>query len=156
MICSINEIIENIDNLEPTKLFYYSSCYGYLEGIELSIESVEDDFYALESMLIYAVDNNYINIIKYVIANKYLVDDQYILEISSKLNRTEIIKMLIDNGADVNFNGDCVLRNAILHNNVDLINYLIEHNADINKLNELHKRKLNILLRKNKLNNIYE
>ena len=43
----------------------------------------------------------------------------------------EVVKYLVDNGADIHANDDCALRWAAEHGRLEVVKYLIDNGADI-------------------------
>ena len=72
-----------------------------------------------------------------------LIDNgaEYPLINASTNGSLEIVKMLVEKGADVNkldSNGNTPLSITCSNNNIAIINYLIDHNADVNQGNALY------------------
>ena len=62
-------------------------------------------------------------------------------------NSIEIIKILIENGADINIqnkNGTSALIFACENNNFDMVKFLIDNNVDINSINKNGKSAIDI------------
>lgn len=71
-------------------------------------------------------------------------------------NKNKIVEYLISIGADVQYFENISLDYAITHENIDLIKILINAGANVNEIYPKNFKKLNLLLRKDKLNKLYE
>jgi ankyrin repeat protein len=71
-------------------------------------------------------------------------------------NKNKIVEYLISIGADVQCFENISLDYAITHENIDLIKILINAGANVNEIYPENFKKLNLLLRKDKLNKLYE
>jgi len=79
------------------------------------------------------------------------------LIISCKKGNLNIVKLLVDNGADINKKnkyGDTPLTISCEKGNFDIIKYLVEKGADINLFNSTGTSPLNILCRKSSENSL--
>eukprot|EP00833_Pecoramyces_ruminatium_P018269 jgi/Orpsp1_1/1192301/evm.model.d7180000092096.1 len=80
---------------------------------------------------------------KYIISKNN--DNYYLYNFCIRYNNENMIKFLIEHGADVNeenHNGETALFIACLSGNEDLVKYLVEHGANINKKNKYGKTPL--------------
>jgi len=84
-----------------------------------------------KSPLDLAIKNNMERIINYLIYNGAKIDDNSLIE-AAKVNNLNIIKHLVDNGADVKIN-NTPLTIAIQNRNEAMVRYLIYCGVDINK-----------------------
>lgn len=157
-INNIVELIQNISNLSLDEFFKYSCEYDYLDGIKLLHKMSFINTSLIQTNLISgAIINNYVDIIEFSIENKLLSYDMNNFFYESLIfKRTEIINLLIKNGADIHVCNELVLNYAVNEKNVALIKYLIEHGSKINFLNNKEIKQMNILLRKEKINYLYE
>ncbi|XP_057319948.1 putative ankyrin repeat protein RF_0381 [Microplitis mediator] len=62
------------------------------------------------------------------------------LHVAAELGRFDVIKVLINNGADPNaeaVNNQSVLYHAVCGGNYEIVDYLLEHGADVNRKNDV-------------------
>jgi len=63
-------------------------------------------------------------------------NDNYVIQMASKNNNYNVAKLLIEKGAEVNANNNYTLKIASDNNNQDITKLLIENGADIHAVNE--------------------
>lgn len=124
--------------------FLIASAFGDLKYIKkyLINNDINQKDYKGDNALNYAIKNNQIKIIKYLIKNKIKINNQNSDNISPLIyaiinHRDEILNILIDNNADLtitNEDGLDPLMFAIIHNNKEAINILKNKNIDLNKI----------------------
>ena len=70
---------------------------------------------------------------------------------ATRFNRTDVIKRLVDEGADVNrqdrWYKDTPLHMAALYNNTEAVRLLLDNGADINLINNGNKTPLHVALK---------
>lgn len=79
----------------------------------------------------------HINIIKYFIENKIQINKESLLSISYNFGQKNIVKYLIENGVNINKKNKRYISPLIIackNNNEDLVKFLIEFEADVNKI----------------------
>lgn len=86
-----------------------------------------------------AAYNNRIHVVRYLIkkdANISLYDN-YALEVACELGHEEIVKLLVNAGADTNTNYGAPIRYAMMNARIPIVDYLIDKGADIHCKNEI-------------------
>lgn len=84
--------------------------------------------------------------------NKYCMDKPGIGNIAEPQDPNVVIKELIDAGADINninIEDTTPLTRAVINNNVEMVQILLYHGANINRLNRNHKNLANIVMENN-------
>jgi len=127
-----NKIIESI---KEDKLDELKNCLSDSSVLLTQINSEEFD------LLIYTIENDASpTIIEYIISQypslNYYSYDKSPLSCAISVNNLELVKLLIDHGADVNKKDefeDEPLVHAIKTGNNDIIKYLIDHDANIDQ-----------------------
>lgn len=96
--------------------------------------------YLLNERLVEASENGDINMVKRLIqigATSYDIA----LKEASLFGHLEIVKYLIEKGANIQANNNLALRMAVMNKHLDIVKYLIENGADIHINNEYILRK---------------
>jgi hypothetical protein len=75
----------------------------------------------------------YLEVIKYLVENGADIHscDDYALGCASYFGRLEVVKYLIDNGANIHGNDDASLRCASSNGHLEVVKFLLENGADI-------------------------
>ncbi len=89
-------------------------------------------------ILINSIRSDKLDIVKYLI-DKYLIDkyslnNNEILMIASKNGSLNVVKYILEKGADIHADSDEALRLASSNANIETVKYLVGHGADISKL----------------------
>ena len=88
----------------------------------------------MDRPLIYASMNGQLELVKYLIKEQganIILDENKALRTASCYGHLEIVKYLIENGADVHSFNDQALRYASGYGHLEIVKYLIENGADI-------------------------
>ncbi len=81
-------------------------------------------------ILRYIAQNNYIDVLKYLLSEgSPNIDDS--LMFASSFGRLGMIKYILSLGADIHYDDDIALRIAFSHNQIDAVIELLNHGADI-------------------------
>jgi hypothetical protein len=117
-----------INTNQPNAAIHFLLQNGAIPNGEILLLAMTKQRYDLAKQFIKAgVDVNY----RYPLARNY-ADGMTALLYASKWNNLEIVKMLIENGADMNvreINGNTALALAQANGNKEISNFLIEHGA---------------------------
>ena len=88
----------------------------------------------MDRPLIYASMNGQLELVKYLIKEQganIILDENKALRTASCYGHLEIVKYLIENGADVHSFNDQALRYASGYGHLEIVKYLVEQGADI-------------------------
>lgn len=125
---------------------------GNLERV-ISLIDESADIKKKNRILIIAIENGFLDIVKYLIsigADIHLEND-ILIHLAIKHNQTEIISFMIDNGADIYSNGDIVTYNAVINNNTDTVKLLVQHDK---KIHEKYCNALQLLAKRGNLDTL--
>jgi hypothetical protein len=101
-----------------------------LDVMKLFIERGADIELRKQDYLIFACENNSKNCIKFLL-DKQSITDEAFLEICFWEDNNEIIQLFIDNGIDVNCQGNKAILNAFLKGHEKTVKFLLEKGAKI-------------------------
>lgn len=149
LLCFQPEALAKLTNAEFIK---YCKIGSY-ENIERMIKEGADVNATPEDLLSYStystttplwaavINNPDDNVVKLLIRNGAFVNKHSnfgILETAVFYKRSfELIKFLVENGADININTASIFQNAMYHpNSAELIQYLISKGADVNEIGD--------------------
>lgn len=132
MINTLEDLKNNIDNLSNAKILQYSLKFDYVDGFEKCLTYYKQKYNGFESGIISKCikDKNY-KIFKYLIdkqTNNSVYCFNYDLICIKYVNENKKI--------DINHNDDTLLRNAAFHGNYDVVKYLIDNGANVHVNNE--------------------
>lgn len=117
-----------------------SSFYHNLEITKLLLNNVSSDFdiNSDDSVILYtAVDHNYnFELIKLLIDHGADVNGEGIFKYVVYKGNVDIIKLFIEKGVDINSNDGLILKWAINYNNFEILNILINLNVNIEPYKE--------------------
>ncbi len=83
--------------------------------------------YEYDKIAIAAIINGHLGIIKYLINNKNInTFSEYLLYKAAYYGQTEIVKYLVENGADIHMDVNTALKTAASYGFIDIIKYFIE------------------------------
>ncbi|AQN67962.1 ankyrin repeat protein [Saudi moumouvirus] len=90
----------------------------------------------LNDLLEWGITNQLYQIINFCLSKGVNINKSngYALRLASKLGNLEIVKLLVESGAEIN-NGNCSVVYAAVYNHPHVLNYLIQNGADINEMN---------------------
>ncbi len=77
--------------------------------------------------------NQYINEDYSLTLNNQLINDSF--KSACRNDHLNVVKYLVEKGADIHVNNEIALRNAIYYGNIDVIKFLVENGANIHILN---------------------
>ena len=109
-----------------------------LDTVKLLLKHIPSDFDINQykdiggSILINAVNNCDINVIKSFVEHGADVNAHNVFESVVQKGNVDVIKYFIEKGVDINSNDGLVLKWAVYNNNFELLNILLERNVDIN------------------------
>ena len=94
---------------------------------------IENNFITNDEALIYASSNGHLDVVKYLVDHGANVnaDDDEALIWASKNGHLDVVEYLVDNGANVNAEDDYALRLASENGHTDIVKYLVDHGANI-------------------------
>ena len=74
-----------------------------------------------------------LDVIKYLIENGADIHagDDYILRYSAYIGHFEVVKFLVENGANISARNDCALINAATYGHFEIVEFLMEKDKDI-------------------------
>lgn len=89
-----------------------------------------------DEALFLAIQNGHLDIIKYLVQNgaDILTGESTLIIDAVESNRLDITEYLLENGIDVHYNDEMPLRIAINFNNLDMVKLLLNYGAEINDL----------------------
>jgi ankyrin repeat protein len=73
--------------------------------------------------------NGHLEVVKYLVDNGADVNGG--IESASKNGQFEILKYLVENGADVNHDGGWIIVEASMNGHLEVVKYLVENGADV-------------------------
>jgi len=127
--------IINYKILNYNDLIYESSLKGHLEVIKFI--NINNIYNKINYAFIVAAYNGNLDIINYFIHEfNYIdiIDINFALIYSSGRCDLEIIKFLINNGADIHYNNEYALEVNIKNNRIDIVKYLLDLYKNIDNL----------------------
>jgi ankyrin repeat protein len=94
------------------------------------------------SLLRWASQNGHIEVVKLLLEKGANIhaDDDFSLRIASQQGHLEVVKLLIENGANVNAQDDYSLRWASQNGHIEVVKLLLENGADIHAVGDLSLR----------------
>lgn len=138
----MNNSVQILENLKArtkisdnTAILYHLIENDDLENIKLLVNSGANAE-ACELLRLTVCQSNNLEIIKCIVDH---IDMEYIneaLELAALFNKSEMVKYLVDFGADVSFRGYAAMHYAAEKGNWDLVKYLIEHGSDLHSSDE--------------------
>ena len=75
--------------------------------------------------------NGHLDIVKYLVENGADANVNYALKWASMNGHLEVIKYLVEHGADITADGNHALRWASRNGHLEVVKYLVEHGADV-------------------------
>jgi ankyrin repeat protein len=91
--------------------------------------------------LIKAIKSGNLGEVKLLLSSNIVGDNKdEALITASSYDQVEIVKFLLDNGADVHYEEEQALRTAVLYNKLNAVKILLENGADITELVETWAR----------------
>lgn len=140
--------------------FLIDSCiFGKINDVKYAIKNGADINYKNDSAIRYAYVNFCDDIVIYLINNGANIhfDDDKLLKYAVNYRLFYLFKLLIDKKANENIDDKFIVDTLIVNNDFEMLEYFIVSGADVNLINDINiKNKINISLRKSKLNKIYE
>lgn len=90
--------------------------------------------------LLEAIENNNVSKVREILNSGVDInvekDGEFPLETACWIGNKEVVELLIENGADVNFADECEFRTSLMlasrHGHTEIVKLLIEHGADVN------------------------
>lgn len=137
---SEEDILTSMQKLNPKQLLIKSAKYGILKGVKMAIERGAN---ANDGRPIGSASlNGYFDIVKYLVENGANIhyDFEYSLACASHNGHLDIVKYLVEHGADINCNNTYALVWASSKKHLNVVKYLVEHGADIHTDNDLPLR----------------
>lgn len=119
----------HIDNDYPLR---YASKDGYIEIVEILIINGANIHSEDDQALKWAANNNRLDVVKLLINYGSNINDGSFLIVPSMKGYFEIVKILIENGANIHYNNDTALKIASLYGHLKIVKLLIENGAKIN------------------------
>lgn len=138
---NIFKFIEDIDiSISGDKLLVYSSKYGFYDAVRYLVEKGVDPHFQYDLALRWAVDFNYLEIVKYLVerpdckvCNKQCIHgsdihvlDDCVLRWAAEFGYLDIVKYLVNAGANIHAGDDIALLVAVESNHFDIVKYLVE------------------------------
>lgn len=143
-----SEIDLTYKNSFSQTLFIYAASYEkYVKQLELILryhkEKVMDQVYRYKKNALYvAIDNDNVKGVKVLLnygfnpnADAMIGNRDRPIILASQKNNFDVVKLLIENGAEVNVINHMKfspLRNAIFNKNIEMVRYFINNEADVN------------------------
>jgi|GEM_PF-3566099 len=110
------------------------------KGLEFLISVIDDDIYEVEEFKKDNIDLNYSYYKDYEIEDKdTILRGETALMLASKNNFMDILKLLINSGANLNLkdkNGSNALLKAVEKKNIDIVKLLLKYDLDVNEINK--------------------
>jgi len=140
-----DELFKNLglDKLSPDDMLDKSIELGILKGVKLAIKNGADVHYGNDLMLVKSCDFGHYDLVKYILSiglNRW-VDSG--LRYSCQKNRIDIVKLLLDNGADIHTENEYCLKIAVEYYYFDLTKYLLKRGANIHATNDWCIKRVN-------------
>ena len=117
------------------RFIYYTSLmkekhqFEYTGGNFKKQHELLEDF---EGIVTKAIEEGELNLFKFVLENsKEKYDDDLLLGYASKLGQLDIVKYLVQRGANINFLDGFVLFNASKYGHLEVVKFLVEHGANV-------------------------
>lgn len=123
------DIIKLLFKKEKKKVLDYHIDYCNIKNIDI-LDFLYKKGVDLGKVLEHACKTNNINIVR-CLAKKRIKYKDYFLSIASQYGYFDIVKILIENGADLHYWNDVALCKSAYYGNLDMVKYLIEKGADI-------------------------
>jgi len=104
--------------------------YGHVDIVKYLIEKGADVHVWHEYALKYAIENKHLEVVKLLVENGANVNEEGVLSSAAAYGDLEIVKYLVEHGAANNW----ALRWAVENEHTEIVKLLIERGADINVL----------------------
>lgn len=122
---------------DPNTALQFGSVTNDVDLVRLAIERGAE-LYMIHPIS-NSITNDSFNVFKYLIDNNYYINKNYLsynLTFASQYNRIKYIEYLLDNGANIHYYNDFLLRNAVTMKHLDQVKFLLSRGANINALTE--------------------
>jgi len=113
------------------KLIKESIRKGRLDHIMILVNKKVFNSHIKSNTITIAITSNQLEILKYLVEQKWPVGYDYILLEAISLGYLDMVKYALENGADIHFDNDEPLREAVKTGNLEIVKYLVEKGADI-------------------------
>lgn len=134
----IKWILENdYENVRQAWIIHqsYTNIYNAIktENLDALKELIENENEDIDGLMVLAARYNKLNVVKYLIelGADIHAGDDYALKVSATNGNLELVKFLVENGADIHAENETTLINSILNENLDIVKFLIENGAVI-------------------------
>jgi hypothetical protein len=123
--------------LGPRKELWNVDTWKWLLEIIIDTGINEVSSKSLDTALRWSSYDGYLEVVKYLVENGADIhaNNGYALKYASQHGYLEVVKFLVENGADIHVGNDCALRCASF-GRLDIVKYLVEHGADIHADND--------------------
>mgnify|MGYP000500497529 CR=1 FL=1 len=125
-----NDIRLTLKNIKISRYNYLKSVI-YNNCIWTFKQKSKTITYNKENMLKYTLSHGSLEMLKLVLQHIKIKDNGRALVISTVNKNTDILNMLLDNGADIHYNDDEAISVAVYSENVNVIKILIKRGANI-------------------------
>jgi hypothetical protein len=114
-------------NLKPGSIFF-QRVINDMEMVRYLIENGKIENFTSE----WVSGINNLEVLKYLSKLYHFDAEDYTKILSNNIDSLEIVKYLVENGADINYNDRESLRSAIYNDNFEIVKFLVEKGADVN------------------------
>lgn len=130
-----DEMLDKIKDFEPEQLFRKSCQYDLVEGIILAKNNIGLSSITVDNGINLAAYYGSLNVLNYFINNGYSVhnDNDKPIRYAIDNNQNDMVEYLVNN---FDYNNDVLaesLNNAVIKNNIEIVNFLLSRDIDISK-----------------------
>ena len=148
--------------MSSTELLKKSIKINDISNVKLAIENGANIHYENDDALYYAVINDNIEILKYLIEHGLSFnenDNSYLIKTASIFGSINVIKYMVEHNIDIHYDNDLAVLLAFKYKYYDVFLYLVNHGANIDNCKVYANNKISEMkqyLRNHKINKINE
>ena len=128
-------------HIENERILYVACCNGHLDIVKYLVEKGAKIYKKRKPILCDVCKSNNLEVLKYLVEErKYSIHMENDLPLRNACKygyyNLNMVKYLVEQGADIHVNNEEPLNNACYKNDLDIVKYLVENGADIHVNNE--------------------
>lgn len=147
-INNLEELKLNVDKLASKQLLYYSSKYNYIQGVKKALKYIDIDYRDGISLNVAILNGNIDIVKLLIKNRNYIQNENVAFYFAISNGGLEIFKILVQNGLNYRINEEEPLRTAIDFNRDEIVKYLLEIGANTKYIGNYYKKELQKILNK--------